>query len=92
MPKRIAEVFGTETLIPVSILSFVCGGVFWLSVMYADLSHANAQIISMKQEMQAGRDIRRTHSSRMWENQRAIDRRLSTIEGKLDFLIKRMKL
>ena len=65
-----------ETLIPLSVLGAVCGGVAWLSAMHMDLTHANAEIANFKTEL-----------SSMVDNQRGIDRRLSKMEGQLDFIV-----
>ena len=63
-----------ETMVPISIIAVLAGGIFWLSVMYADLSHATSQIDSLKTDM---------------ERINVIDTRLSRIEGKIDILVGR---
>lgn len=90
MPRRMTEILGTETLVPVSILSFVVGGVFWLSMMYSDINHANAQIKALKEDLTAVQKDRQAQNTLIWENQISITQRLGIIEGKIDYIIKRV--
>ena len=79
-----------DTLImPISLLGTVCGGVFYLSVMYADIEHNNQKIKFIQHEIEKINSAMEKSSKLIWENQMTIDRRLSRIEGKLDMLIKK---
>lgn len=65
-----------DTLIPLSVLGVVCGGIAWLGAMHMDLSHANSEIKTLSGELTG-----------LMDNQRSIDRKLSKIEGQLEFII-----
>jgi hypothetical protein len=62
----------TTTLIPLSALTAICGGVFWLSVLYSDVQ-------SVIEEIESAKRFR----EKIWDQQIAMDRRLAHIEGKL---------
>jgi hypothetical protein len=78
-----------ETMLPISLLGVVAGGIFWLSVLYVNVEHATAEIAGIKEEIHNVNNSRASYRSKLWANQRDIDRRLAKIEGKLDFLIER---
>lgn len=62
----------TNTLIPLSALAAICGGVFWLSVLYSDVQSVIGEIESAKK-----------FREKLWDQQISMDRRLAHIEGKL---------
>ncbi len=62
----------SDTLIPLSALAAIMGGVFWLSVLYSDVQSVIGEIESAKQ-----------FRMKMWDHQISMDRRLARIEGKL---------
>lgn len=62
----------SDTLIPLSALSVLVGGIFWLSVLYSDVH-------SVIQEIDEAKVFR----MKLWDQQMLMDRRLSRIEGKL---------
>jgi enamine deaminase RidA (YjgF/YER057c/UK114 family) len=71
------SIVSEKTLIPVSLLTVVMGGVFWLSSMYAK-TNANAEaIVEIKDQTRQDREH--------------LDRRLNRIEAKLDRVIERRK-
>jgi hypothetical protein len=80
-----------DTVVPLSLLGAISGGVFWFSAMYSDLTHATAEIAAIKINIKQINQSRAEYRKRLWENQRSIDRRLSQIEGKIDFLIEKKK-
>ena len=86
MPEARPTTFGPNTLIPVSVLVAVVGGVFWLTSIFV-LAENNADaIISLKKEVQLTNDSRAEYRRRLWEAIRKQDARLARIEGKLDVI------
>jgi hypothetical protein len=81
----------TDTMIPISIFGVLAGGIFWLSVMYENTSHATSEIEVIKKQIADVNKSRASYRSKLWENQRQIDRRLSKIEGKIDFIVDELK-
>ena len=73
-----------ETMIPISFIAVLCGGVLWLGTMYSDISHANLEITNIRGDISKIKDIESQYL-------RNIDRRLSNLEGKIDLLIERDK-
>ncbi len=62
----------SQTLIPLSALSVLVGGIFWLSVLYSDVQTVIHEI-----------DEAKVFRMKLWDQQMMMDRRLSRIEGKL---------
>lgn len=68
MPSKITE----STLIPLSLVITLAGGIFWLTVMHSE-SQANSRAL---QALEAKQD-------KYLETVQKIDRRLANIEGRL---------
>ena len=66
-----------KTLVPISLLAVLAGGVFWLSSMYAQTT-ANAQAIVEIKEAQK-------------DDRREIIERLNHIDNKIDRLLRQTK-
>lgn len=79
-------VFTASTLIPVSVLLVVVGGVFWLSTMYAMAVGNAAAITKLHEQIEDTNSSRAAYRSRIWEAIRDQDKRLASIEGKLDVI------
>ena len=60
------------TMIPISFLIVLCGALLWLSTIHANLTHASADILVIKNQIREVADI---------------DKRLSRIEGQLDIIL-----
>jgi len=71
MAEKIGKI--TEsTLIPLSLLAVLAGGIFWLSTLYAEVRTNSAAVAEMKMTQADG-----------YKSLQSIDQRLSRIEGKL---------
>lgn len=57
-----------NTLIPLSLLAVIAGGIFWFSTLYAEVRASSTDIQDLKNTMR---------------QLQSIDQRLSRIEGKL---------
>lgn len=69
------NILSEGTLIPVSLLVVIVGGVFWLSSMYAQ-TNANAEsVVEIKQQQK--------------DDRKEIMDRLSLIDGKIDRMLLR---
>ena len=68
------------TMIPISFLVVLTGGILWLATMHSNLSHASSELLTIKQDL---KDIVESR----WAVQRSIDQRLSRIEGQLDVIL-----
>jgi hypothetical protein len=91
MPKDSVTKLGVDTMVPISIFGVLAGGIFWLSTMYTQVVNARHEIEGIKQHISEINESRADYRSKLWHNQRSIDRRLSKIEGKIDFLVERIK-
>lgn len=91
-PSRgFAEKITQDTMIPLYFLVVIVGGVFWLSNMYAGIESAKADIASMKKNMEKDEDQKAEVKSMIWQNQTSIDRRLTKIEGQIEYIVKQIE-
>jgi hypothetical protein len=74
----------SATMLPLSAIVVLAGGILWVTTMHANLSHASSELLVIKQDL---KDIVESR----WAIQRSIDQRLSQIEGKLDILVLRFE-
>ena len=71
MPEKLKKL-SEDTLIPVSFMVVLAGGIFWLSSMYSEVK-ANTTSVD---------ELKKTNEAYM-KTVQSIDTRLSRIEGKL---------
>jgi hypothetical protein len=71
----------SSTMIPISVIAVIGGAAFWFSTMFVNLQSAEADIITLKRHQEDFRDL-------ILANQSSIDRRLSKIEGKVNYIHK----
>ena len=86
MPETPRTILNQHTLIPVSVLLIVVGGVFWLTSIFV-LAETNATaIIELRDDIALTNKSRAAYRQRLWEAIRSQDARLARIEGKLDVI------
>ena len=76
-----ADKITSSTMIPISVMAVIGGAAFWFSTIFVNLQSAEGDIISLKRRQEEFRNL-------ILASQSSIDRRLSKIEGKVNYIHK----